>query len=121
MPTYTFSKSARLLKASLFQDVFEKNTLRVSSKEILILAKPNNTRPRLGLVVGKKNIPLAVNRNHFKRCARESFRLQQNNLPPLDIIILARRGAGKLTSKKLHQQLLLLWLKLQKKQMANVV
>lgn len=119
MPTYTFSKSARLLKAPLFQDVFEKNTLRVSSKEILILARPNKLRPRLGLVVGKKNISLAVNRNRFKRCARESFRLQQHSLPSLDIIVLARRGAGDLTTKKLQEKLLFLWLELQKKQAAN--
>nr|WP_315984226.1 ribonuclease P protein component [Aliamphritea spongicola] len=37
---------------------------------------------------------LAVNRNRVRRIIRESFRLEQQQLPNVDIVILARKGLG---------------------------
>jgi ribonuclease P protein component len=93
VPKETFGKNKRLLTQQMFQQVFDKATFRVSHRKFLMLACPNELgRARLGLVIGKKNIRLAVNRNRVKRLARETFRHQQGNLPAIDIIFLARRG-----------------------------
>lgn len=48
---------------------------------------------RLGLVVAKKHLKRAVDRNRFKRLVRESFRAHQQQLEGLDVVVLARSGA----------------------------
>jgi len=84
-------KSSRLLVAADFQRVFNGAVVKISHRHVLILAIPNQLdRPRLGLVIAKKNIKLAVQRNRIKRHIRETFRLKQHNLPAFDAIVLAR-------------------------------
>lgn len=53
-----------------------------------VLLKPNalNT-PRLGLIVPKRVLPRAVDRNRVKRLAREWFRNNQARLGGRDILI----------------------------------
>lgn len=93
MPEETFGKNKRLLTQRMFQQVFDKAPFRVSHRNFLMLARPNGLgRARLGLVIGKKHLRLAVRRNRVKRLARETFRLQHHNLPAIDIIFLARPG-----------------------------
>lgn len=45
---------------------------------------------RLGVVVGRKQLPLAVDRNTVKRIVREAFRLQRSSLPPRELVIRLR-------------------------------
>jgi len=48
--------------------------------------------PRLGLVIAKRFLPLAVQRNRVKRLVREGFRCSRSELPAIDIIVrLARK------------------------------
>lgn len=42
---------------------------------------------RLGIIVSKKNHKKATVRNYLKRIVRELFRLNQNYLPNIDIIV----------------------------------
>lgn len=58
--------------------------------------------PRLGLAVAKRVVRLAVNRNRIKRQMRESFRLHQQLLGALDIVIIGRAGIENLTSEELR-------------------
>ena len=75
MPSHAFTKNRRLLKASEYKEVFDCNSLKVAHPKLLLLALPNNSgQSRLGLVLGKKNIPTAVGRNRVKRVVRETFR-----------------------------------------------
>lgn len=69
---------------------------------------------RLGLIVSKKNVKRAVDRNRFKRLIRESYRNRRNELPPLDIVVMARKGVEELDNKHLALQLAVLWSKLQR-------
>ncbi len=79
----------------------------------MALASPNDLgHPRLGLVFSKKNVRRAVDRNRLKRLARESIRLQQQRLPSVDIVILARRGVHELDNDSLHRQLHGMWKRL---------
>lgn len=79
----------------------------------MALVAPNGLgHPRVGLVFSKRNIRLAVDRNRVKRLVRESIRLTQHDLPAVDIVVLARRGAGDLDNGTLHRQLQGMWRRL---------
>jgi ribonuclease P protein component len=43
--------------------------------------------PRLGLLVTRQHAARAVARNRIKRCVREAFRLEQEHLGPLDVLV----------------------------------
>ena len=111
MPGCTFKKSQRLLNASDFKGVFDHNTVKVANASLLILAKPAEGRQsRLGLIIAKKNIPTAVQRNRLKRVVRETFRQQEFDVP-MDIVFLARTGANRQTAKQLTPLLNRAWIK----------
>ncbi|MEJ6744389.1 MAG: ribonuclease P protein component [Porticoccaceae bacterium] len=115
MPSYAFSKNRRLLKASEYKEVFDCNRLKVAHPKLLLLAFPNNSgQSRLGLVIGKKNIPTAVGRNRVKRVVRETFR--QFDFPvALDIVFLARKGADKMTPQEMNLLLHQSWCRLRQR------
>ncbi len=116
MASQAFTKQRRLLNSSDFQVVFDDPPFRASHKHLLILARANDLGyPRLGLVIAKKNIRLAVQRNRIKRMIRESFRLQQPSLTGIDAIVLARRGMDELDNSHLMEQLNQQWQRVARK------
>jgi ribonuclease P protein component len=42
---------------------------------------------RLGLLVTRQHAARATDRNRIKRCVREAFRLEQEKLGPLDVLV----------------------------------
>jgi ribonuclease P protein component len=50
---------------------------------------------RLGVVVGKRVAPLAVDRNYLKRLVREIFRRQQRELVGFDLLVRPRRTLSR--------------------------
>lgn len=48
---------------------------------------PPPVRPRLGMMIGKKNARTAVLRNAVKRRIREQFRQRQSGLPPSQYVV----------------------------------
>lgn len=109
----SFSKNKRLLNARDFSQVFDAPDCKASAKQLLLLARANKTtHHRLGLVIAKKNVRLAAQRNRIKRVAREFFR----QLPPtdtgLDVVLLARRGLDQLDNAELSSILQHQWRKL---------
>jgi ribonuclease P protein component len=110
---YTFGKSQRLLNAKAYKTVFDDAQLKVSTQQILFLARSNGlNHSRLGLVIAKKNARLAVQRNRIKRLVRNSFRLQQHELVGIDVVVLARRGLDKLDNNVMLTMVDRLWLQL---------
>lgn len=108
-----FPKSSRLLTAPEYQRVFRRAAVKVSHRHLLILATPNRLgHPRLGLVIAKKHVRLAVQRNRIKRRIRETFRLKQDKLPPFDAIVLARSRLDSLTGPELTRLLNEQWSRL---------
>lgn len=56
----------------------------------------------------------AHERNRIKRLARESFRLHQQQLELLDIVVMPKIGIEDISNAELHQQLQIAWQKLQR-------
>lgn len=113
---FCFGKSQRLLSSGQYSAVFANAPVRASHPTLLVLARPNDLGgPRLGLVIAKKHVRKAHDRNKIKRICRETFRLRQHKLPPIDAIVLARRGADKLSPDELHSILNGLWKRITKR------
>lgn len=109
-PSYAYTKAQRLLNSAQFSKVFDDAPIRAAHPSLLILARPNDTgQARLGLVIAKKHVRKANQRNRLKRICRETFRLRQHKLPPIDAIVLARRGADNVSPEELHTILNGLW------------
>jgi len=109
----SFGKARRLLNAKDYSRVFDGAEARASHKHLLLLARTNNEPGhRLGLVIAKKNVRLAVQRNRIKRIAREVFRNLPPSDPTLDVILLARRGLDQLDNAELSTILRQQWQKL---------
>ena len=49
--------------------------------------------PRLGVIVAKRVLRRAVDRNRAKRLIRETFRCAKASLPALDIVVQVRSDA----------------------------
>ena len=107
---FSHPKARRLLNSNDFSRVFKDAKFKASHPQCLILANPNlSDNPRLGIVVSKKNVRLAVSRNRIKRLIRESFRLKQQHLHSIDAIVLARRGIDELNNQQITEILNGLW------------
>lgn len=88
---YSFPRSRRVGSPEDFNAVF-KEGIRLKQGCLIMYAKPNGRlNPRLGLAVSKKAIPKAAERNKVKRLIRESFRLYQNQLANIDIVVVVTR------------------------------
>ena len=115
MKSYSFQRDQRLLKPSEYKAVFDCVDGRVSHSGFLLLAHVTSHKGRLGLVVSKKNMKKAVERNRFKRRVRDTFRLNQENLIGLDVVVLARPGALNMSDPELNTALQKAWIKLKKR------
>ena len=51
---------------------------------------------------------------HFriKRIVRESFRLNQHDLPAIDMVVMVKSGIDQLDNKEINQQLAKIWRKI---------
>ncbi len=94
--SYSFQRELRLLNAKEYSRVFDK-AFKVHNRAFTLLARKNNLEhPRLGLVIAKKNLRFAHQRNRAKRILREYFRLNQADLGCYDLVILTRRDIAVL-------------------------
>ncbi len=82
-----FGRDRRLLHKKEFEAVLRHPQVRLGRGPLRLVAQGNAIRaPRLGLIVAKRVLRRAVDRNRAKRVIRESFRLQ-DSLPPMDIVV----------------------------------
>lgn len=85
-------KASRLRLRREFLAVQERGR-RLANGEYAVLALPHvGPLPRLGVTVSSK-VANAVNRNRVKRWVRQAFREVAAELPPFDVVVVARRGA----------------------------
>tara|TARA_R110000868_G_scaffold158036_3_gene385766 strand:+ start:9707 stop:10078 length:372 start_codon:yes stop_codon:yes gene_type:complete len=112
---FAFPKTQHLLTPGDFKAVFG-TKLSVSNSHVVILAKPNTLDcPRIGFALTRKAVKKAVQRNTIKRIIRESFRLSQDKLPQLDLVVMARKGNVDFDKAALRQGIDRLWPQLVKR------
>ena len=85
--------SNRLKKKQDFTSVFEgKNVVKTKSFIFFYSKSTDSHEPKLGIVVSKKVMPRAVDRNKLKRLHREFFRTHKAALTSWYVIALARNS-----------------------------
>jgi ribonuclease P protein component len=98
----------RLRKKAEFEHLLRHGVRRSVDGITFFLATRGTGAPRLGLLVTRKHASHATDRNRLKRCIREAFRLEQEGLGPLDILVRppygARADAGMLNRMRLALQ-----------------
>ena len=93
-----FGRARRLLRKKQFDDVLRRASFRAGRGPLRLAALDNDLGlARLGLVVGKRMLRRAVDRNRAKRVIRESFR-QAGGLPAMDIVVRVAAPAAKVTA-----------------------
>jgi ribonuclease P protein component len=87
-------KAARLRRRREYLAVQDRGR-RVPAGELVVLALPGvGGRPRIGITVSTR-VANAVVRNRIKRWVREAFRSVAGELPPVDLVVVARPGAER--------------------------
>jgi ribonuclease P protein component len=109
---FGFPPQLRLKKPAEYKKVFAKPVKSSDTYFTLLAIKNDYDHPRLGLAIAKKNIKKAVHRNVIKRAVRENFRIQQQSLGNIDIVVLARREAVDAPQELLKKSLEKHWLRL---------
>ncbi|WHZ20076.1 MAG: Ribonuclease P protein component [Rhodanobacteraceae bacterium] len=104
--------SARLRRAAEFAALRNAQG-RIQTRHFLLrwIVSPTGAA-RLGLAISRKVSKRAVARNRIKRIARESFRLQRESLPAMDVLVIARSSAATIERAVLRDDLDDAWRKL---------
>ena len=106
-----FDKTRRLLKKNDFDNVFNQ-AKKIVTPEFIILYRDNVVgHARLGMALSKKRIAKSHDRNRVKRLLRETFRINAQ-LPAIDIVVLAKPGAGKVQNSMIFTNIGQAWDKL---------
>jgi ribonuclease P protein component len=107
----THPAQRRLRRKSDFEAAYARGR-RFGNGFFAVTAMPNDIGgPRLGLAVSVKNAGSSVERNRIRRTIRESFRLHQHELPPVDLVVSARARARDTAGAELRASLSALWQK----------
>jgi ribonuclease P protein component len=108
-PPRRFGANLRL-RSKLQFDAIYSGGRRIDDRFFGLRVKPNGlTHARVGLAVAIKTAGNAVKRNRLRRLVRESFRLAQHELPPVDIVVGAKFPSAKAPVTDLRASLATLW------------
>ena len=93
MKNSAFGSRERLKKSFEFRRVRENGSCFRGKTFGITVLNSGTAKNRLGLSVGSKAVPLAVNRNCLKRLIRETFRLNKTRIKngPHDIVVFVKR------------------------------
>lgn len=112
MRQFCLPRAARLLKPGDFA-ALRGNSKRISVRHFLAeFSATAQPTCRLGQAVSRRVSKRAVDRNRIKRLVRESYRHARGDLPPVDILLIARSSAVQQTNSMLREDLARLWQKL---------
>jgi ribonuclease P protein component len=105
-------REARICRAGDFAALRQASG-RLGGRCFSVRYRPNGLdHARLGLAISKRVSKRAVDRNRLKRLVRESFRRVRQQLPPVDLMVMAREQALSLPGAALLAELDALWRKL---------
>jgi ribonuclease P protein component len=109
---FTLPAIRRMRRPAEFKRAYA-NGRRYTNEFFTANAQANDlTWARLGMSIAARILRRAVDRNRVRRLIRESFRMHQQQLPPLDIVIGARAATGSADRAQLRAALESLWRKI---------
>ncbi len=112
-PSQSLPSWQRLLNADDYQRVFNGQPWKSSDAYLTLLAIANSRDyARLGLVIMKKRVKHAVQRNRIKRVVRESFRQHKTQLSGIDLVVLAKDKTAQYDNAVLFASLQKHWQRL---------
>jgi ribonuclease P protein component len=88
----SLARSVRITNAKEFANIFKKGRYSQSKFWKIVTSKTEYSFSRLGLAISKKEYRRAVDRNHLKRLARETFRVNQDSLGQLNYVVMAKKA-----------------------------
>jgi len=77
----------RLRQKAQFERLLREGEKRSLDGYTFYLERRTDGPARLGILISRKHAAAAADRNRIKRCIREAFRLEQENLGPLDLLV----------------------------------
>ena len=104
----TFPAQRRLRRKWDFEQLYARGR-RFGNTHFGVTLRPSDAGPRLGMAVASKAAGGSVGRNRLRRLIRESFRLHQHELPPVDLVVSIRAGAATAATAELRSSLEGLW------------
>jgi ribonuclease P protein component len=101
-----FPAQFRLRDKEQIKTVFARGK-KLADHNITILFVANNLlNPRVVIIIGKKILRRAVDRNLFRRISREVFRKLHTTVQCLDLVILAKPKIARCTREQIKQCLI---------------
>lgn len=110
---FNFPSKNRLLNKAQFDAVFQKKKKQYAHCFISYVAENKEGYPRVGVILSKKQIRLATQRNTIRRIVKESFRHAIHELPNVDIVIVGLKKATQVSKKDLARRIAQQWGKYQ--------
>jgi ribonuclease P protein component len=101
----TFEPRKRLHQPAEFRAVRQRGKRLTDVYFSVSVLTNDESHARLGLAIATRTFGTAVARNRIKRLARESFRLNQHDLPSVDVTVSARDAARLAQPKDLRASL----------------
>ena len=86
----SLAQGARITKARDYTHIFKHGMNSQGKFWKLIVSPSGQANPRLGLAISKKICKRAVDRNLFKRIARETFRKHRDDFDLLDFVVMIK-------------------------------
>lgn len=90
---YGFGADRKLARNAEFVHLLSSGKRRSLAGYTFYLERRAGGPPRLGILVSRKHAARATLRNSIKRCIREAFRLEQERLGPIDVLVRPPYGA----------------------------
>jgi ribonuclease P protein component len=82
-----------LRRKAQFERLLRKGERRTAAGYTFYFERRPAGPPRLGILISRKHAARATDRNRIKRSIREAFRLEQEHLGPIDLLVRPPYGA----------------------------
>lgn len=96
-----FPRAARLLQGAEFKRTLQRRPAAAGSHLHLYVYANGSAHARLGMVVARRDMPRAVDRNRIRRILRETFRQRRAELGGRDLVVRLRGRIDRPTMRLL--------------------